>query len=398
MLPRSLGSMTQTFDQKHEMKNCCQIMLVIVAATCLAGCASPRAYLVDRGRDATDILTLAVGRGIGAKARIGFVQTGLLYNRDFAGFRSGSVFSSTDLEPENYGNDYRKHNAKESELGPLGLVGVPIAYFMPDWGDGSGIRTYRYYSTGNDQFRPLGVPKERGKQVNSWSSTFLVTHDNPQHIGQVEAVLGLGGSVRFGVNVGELLDFLVGIFGCDLFNDDLAMRPFREEQRERHTAYRFLKTFESSKDALAIFNQGNAQDAPQGQTILKYVTMHPKDVEACRRVTALVASWANAENSVKEMAEDQMAYPGKYSPNHDAFVYRAKYAFDALQKLNVVHVGMTYVQAVGIFGTPTEGRRADGTAGSAVWALSPPFGGGFRYQVQAGIDSNGVVLSIQRTR
>lgn len=364
----------------------------------LTGCATTKDYLIDRGRDASDILTFAVGRGFGVKARVGFVQTGLLYNRDYAGFRSGSLFRLADLEPEDYGNDYRKHNVSESELGPLGLVGVPIAYFMPYWGDGSGIRTYRYYSTGHDQFRPLGIPKERTKQVDSWSSTFLVTHDSPQHIGQVEAVLGLGGSVRVGVNAGELLDFLVGIVGGDLFDDDLAMRPFREARWERRTAYRLLSTFESPGKALAIFNQGNAQDAPQGQTILKYAMMHPDDGEMHRRFTALVILWANAENSVKDMAEDQKVHPGKYSPNHCAFVYRAKYAFDTLQKLNLVHAGMTYSQAVGIFGPPTGGRWEAGTAGSAVWQLSPPFGGGLRYQVRAGIDPGGVVQSIDRIR
>lgn len=374
------------------------ILGTVVAVGMLTGCATTREYLTDRGRDASDILTFTVGRGLGAKARIGFVQTGLLYNRDYAGLRSGSLFTSAELEPENYGNDYQKHNAKESELGPIGLVGLPVAYFMPYWGDGSGIRTYRYYSTGNDQFRPIGVPKARGKQVDSWSSTLLVTHDSPQHIGQVEAVLGLGGSVRIGFNTGELLDFLVGIFGGDLFEDDLAMRPFREAQRERRTAYGFLSTFESTKEALAIFNQGNAQDAPQGQTVLKYVMMHPDEGEMVGRFTSLVTSWANTETSVKEMAADQKAYPGKYSPNHGAFVYRAKYAFDTLQKLNLVHSGMTYGQAATIFGTPTEDHRPDGKSGYAVWSLSPPFGGGLRYQVRATVDSNGVVQSIQRTR
>jgi hypothetical protein len=371
-----------------------------VAATMglLTGCATTKEYRIDRGRDANDILTLTVGRGVGVKARVGFVQTGLLHNRDCAGLRSGSLFNSADLEPENYGNDDQKHNSEESEIGPVGVFGVPIAYFMPYWGDGSGIRTYRYYSTGNDQFRPLGIPKERGKQVDSWSSTFLVTHDNPQHLGQVEVVLGLGASVRFGFNAGELLDFLVGIFGGDIFDDDLAMRPFKEERRERRTAYRLLNTFESPKDALMMFNQDNAQDAPQGQAILKYVTMHPNDGEMSRRFTACVILWANAENSVKEMAEDQKAYSGKYSPNHDAFVYRAKYAFDTLQKLNLIHAGMTYDQAIGIFGTPTEVRRAEGTAGSAAWALTPPFGGGLLYQVQATVDSSGIVQSIYRTR
>jgi hypothetical protein len=39
---------------------------------------------------------------------------------------------------------------------------------------------------------------------------------------QIEGVAALGLSVRFGVNLAELADFLVGFAGVDLLNDDIA--------------------------------------------------------------------------------------------------------------------------------------------------------------------------------
>jgi len=38
---------------------------------------------------------------------------------------------------------------------------------------------------------------------------------------QMEAALGLGGTIRIGVNAGEILDFLFGWFGVDIMHDDI---------------------------------------------------------------------------------------------------------------------------------------------------------------------------------
>lgn len=169
------------------------------------------------------------------------------------------------------------------------------------------------------------------------------------------------------------------------------------EHYERTIALELLRDFDSPTKALAIFNQGNAQDAPQGQVILEYLMEHGGDREMRERFIRLVTSWANAESTVKEMAEDQKSHPGQYSPNHCAFVYRSKYAFDSLQALKVVHDGMTLEQAVAVFGKANE-RRAEGRGGDVAWSLSPPFGGGLRYQLRATVDPDGIVQSIQRSR
>ena len=55
---------------------------------------------------------------------------------------------------------------------------------------------------------------------------------------QVEVALGLGGTCRLGFNIGELVDFLLGWGGKDIFNDDLEVPPAvsRRERRKRAAA------------------------------------------------------------------------------------------------------------------------------------------------------------------
>ncbi len=214
-----------------------QILAAAAAIASLTGCASTKAYFVDRGRDAADIVTVTVGVGLGAKARVGFVQTGLLGNRDIVGLRSGQFFTSSDLEPESYG-DYLMSNSSDVEAGPVMLLGLPLLYLIPDWGDGGGAKTFRNYCSGNDQFRLTGLPKERGKEIDSASWVLFVIHDSPQHLGQIEVVVGVIGSVRVGLNAGEFADLLLGWFGIDLFDDDIEMKKLRPKSNKTPDATR----------------------------------------------------------------------------------------------------------------------------------------------------------------
>jgi hypothetical protein len=47
----------------------------------------------------------------------------------------------------------------------------------------------------------------------------------PYYYTQIEVVGGLLGSLRLGVNPGELADFLLGWFGVDFFHDDIGRLP-----------------------------------------------------------------------------------------------------------------------------------------------------------------------------
>ena len=66
--------------------------VLALATACLTGCASTGGYLIDRGRDAADIVTITAGGGVGGKARVGPFQTGLLLDMSSIGLRGGSLF------------------------------------------------------------------------------------------------------------------------------------------------------------------------------------------------------------------------------------------------------------------------------------------------------------------
>jgi len=195
------------------MKRSIQIAFLALVVASLTGCTSTKGYFLDRRRDAGDIFTANVGTGYGAKARVGFLQTGLLSNTDVAGLRAGSLFGPS--------------GSSEFELGPIGLITVPIIYFMPAFG-ATGTKTYRNYNTGRDQFTVGGTSQARGKEIDSWSSTLIVTHDSLPHLTQIEVVVGVCGSIRLGFNPGELLDFILGWTTIDIYGDDLEARKRRE--------------------------------------------------------------------------------------------------------------------------------------------------------------------------
>lgn len=73
-----------------------QIILLGLLIT-LTGCASPE-YFSHRKNDAADIFTATIGIGGGAKLRVGPINPGLLYNIDFAGIKSGKIFTGSKLD------------------------------------------------------------------------------------------------------------------------------------------------------------------------------------------------------------------------------------------------------------------------------------------------------------
>ena len=78
------------------MSKSVRIFVVLVVTAGMAGCATP--YMTDRGRDAADIFTVAVGYGLGTKMRVGPVQVGLLYETSSASLRGGEM-SADNREP-----------------------------------------------------------------------------------------------------------------------------------------------------------------------------------------------------------------------------------------------------------------------------------------------------------
>lgn len=205
--------MKQTDEVRLRHAIALSSVLVVVMFT--AGCASP--YLVDRGRDVADILTATVGGGLGAQARIGPIHVGMGIVGEGAGLRGGTFGVDGDM-----GLDFDG-----------GLLPAP----SPGGGD-SGVFTASTFVTTN------GLAAERGKLHMALSKLpFLTTmiysvdpkelpqfqnraipgHANIAYFTQVEAVIAVVGGIRLGINPGELLDFLLGWIGVDLFADDIGV-------------------------------------------------------------------------------------------------------------------------------------------------------------------------------
>lgn len=167
-------------------------MVTGLAVTAL-GCSSP--YLTNRVRDAADVATVSCGYGIGVRARVSAIGTGLFANRDLVGLRGGHL--GMLREP---GGAF---------LSDVDLVVYRMEVFFPQ----SETADARH-----KDFVAVGIgPWTKGGEFE----LFRHSHATPQFYSQIEIAAGLGPSIRLGVNPGELVDFFVGLAGVDLFGDDI---------------------------------------------------------------------------------------------------------------------------------------------------------------------------------
>lgn len=168
---------------------------LLLPVLCLqAGCAHT-GYLADRRRDAADVATLTLGIGAGAKLRLGPVQAAAFENSDLIGLRAGRWLVN--------GNDLVFNDERYAPI--------------PAWGEG--------FYCGSEAFSygMESLPTQRGKEVLARSPfPFIVKGSSPHFYSQLEVAGGLLFTVRAGLNPGELLDFLLGWGGVDLFADDLS--------------------------------------------------------------------------------------------------------------------------------------------------------------------------------
>lgn len=168
------------------------LLLSVVLLGCLmaAGCSSP--YMVDRGRDATDMFTLAVERAVlNASVQVSRTVIGVgLAEGNGYGLRSGAlgVYEFSEVNLFFYANKQF----------------IPNQY---DMDRNKGYLMHHYFNP----FDPIGkdVPRsslEEGSCCNWW---------------QIEATAGLGVGIRAGVNVAEILDFILGWTTLDICQDDI---------------------------------------------------------------------------------------------------------------------------------------------------------------------------------
>ncbi len=168
-------------------------ILVIIATA--NGCTSTRGYLADRGNDAADIQTIAGGLGAGAKVRVGPFAFGLIYHQEAIGLRGGALYEDLSFD-EGIG---------DCHLAFLGAESFTIHDFPESiWEK----RKKNYHTPYLVIPIPIACPSSQNIETFAYST-------------QIETVIGLGPSVRIGVNPGELLDFLLGWGTLDILHDDL---------------------------------------------------------------------------------------------------------------------------------------------------------------------------------
>lgn len=178
-------------------------MGITVLALSLCGCASTGAYFKDRGRDALDMVTLGFeGIGVGA-----FVQAGPFMNGLGA---VGAYGCGVGLR----GGVLGGYRGGEAQAGLFGFKGYYPAYTHTD------------------------APRDKDFQAVQLLSFLFDMEDGKGNVGphvygnvEVAAVFGFG--PRAGVNVLEILDFVLGWARLDFMKDDFYACQLRRWQRAR---------------------------------------------------------------------------------------------------------------------------------------------------------------------
>ncbi len=177
-----------------------------VAAT---GCSSLSGYLVDRGRDAADVLTISMGVGALGQIRLGPLPIGLLDTGDLIGLRYGEAFCRV---PNWEKSDEHDVTLATIPAAPIALFGA----FGGVWGVNK-IWTDYFEKLDNYRMYENNFPLSK-TQLRRNKGTELLSSPNCY---QVEGVIGLGLALRAGVNAGELLDFILGWSTLDILKDDI---------------------------------------------------------------------------------------------------------------------------------------------------------------------------------
>lgn len=210
------------------MKTIVQLIFALVLASLLTGCATP--YMVDRGRDAKDVVNLCIGYGVGAKARVGPLHIGAVAHKEKGGLRGGMVHWAK----ESYDHHVEIHllligyDAFYPVKDPLNDVGTwsgAYGSFFPEiqpWQWRSAGARRKGYHTLHSIITPPGVYGGKGGDLNQIYSR--------AYYSQIDCVIGFGPSVRVGFNPGEFVDLLLGFFGVDIYSDDLERRRQKTER------------------------------------------------------------------------------------------------------------------------------------------------------------------------
>lgn len=200
------------------------VRLLALLPLVLGVCACRRTgYLAERRRDLADVATASVGVGLGAKARLGPVQlTPLMLSTDLAGLRGGEWFRTPGLDvevehfPQEVGAlwwsssvwDLPEGCVDRERMQQRGKAHLAAPLRLP--------ANAELYDLLTDTPPFLSLP------IAEWPTERLRLPRYPTaYHTQLELNLALGGSLRLGLNPGEVADFLLGWVRIDLYRDDL---------------------------------------------------------------------------------------------------------------------------------------------------------------------------------
>jgi len=211
------------------MKKIIQIGVAVVVIAGTTGCASTKAYFVDRGRDAADIFTATYGYGGGgAKARVGPIGTGLMDESPMYGLRGGDIITPYKMIEDGVerqrifmgseffvGTTQSMARAKSYLACMLFGINIPL---HPTELDRAEVKTI------------ASVQKCRVEDVRTSRLAYLT---------QIEIAVGTVRIIRLGFNPGELLDFALGWFDVDIFGDDIEIKNLKaEKEKSNQTSHR----------------------------------------------------------------------------------------------------------------------------------------------------------------
>ena len=180
------------------MKKLLSIAALLAVVSNVTGCASTKAYLFDRGRDAADIFSISVGTGAGVKVRVSEFAVGMFAGQSLAGLGGGSVFlprkgfqNDTDWQflfcGEQFFDVPDAYNRHKEFVATRVIESSPYWMFTPPW------FTLAWFFPG---------PQALNASRCSANASYYYTH--------IEVVAGAGITLRVGFNPGELVDFLLG--------------------------------------------------------------------------------------------------------------------------------------------------------------------------------------------
>ena len=206
------------------MKNILKLLLLLGLVATSTGCASTGGYFVDRGRDAADIFTATVGVGGGAKARVGPARVGAFFSLDKAGLRGGDLLKGTEMKGAPF----------DWFPGTVDIDGTiaSVEAFRPIPDTLAARRGKQYFGQGLLGLSLSSWPAIMDGPEKDYAWTAKLWQQHLPYYTQIEVAAGLGGTVRLGFNPGELLDFLLGFVGIDIYSDDLRRRKQRQIEQE----------------------------------------------------------------------------------------------------------------------------------------------------------------------